>query len=336
MSLIEFDKKSVESLPKICRDNIPAIAEDLANWIAAEVEVPGASISSISIRRLIVAVNAVTYYDSIDRVMTQENMHYSNVLSDFKIEYESFCDAKKQDKLKLPMVNDRDNDRKVLKLVLVFNDYLTRVYGSWGPIAYVIRKDVAVPTEVADPLKPDKYFGESGCLVEELITHLPQTCPIYKNDNATVFSKIEQAVRGTSIESTIKYFSRKIDGRKTYEAMITNHAGDSKHRAILKQRMNVLQNVKWNGRYYPLETHVTNHRQAIDNLTECSNHIIVSVPDKDQRVEYLIDSITCSDNAIQASIGFFRANTNSMREDFELAANALIEVDPYKRSQRNI
>ena len=84
-----------------------------------------------------------------------------------------------------------------------------------------------------------------------------------------------------------------------------------------------------------LETHVSNHRQAVDDLRECSDHITVSVPDEPQRVEYLIDSIACQDNTLQAAIGLIRANTNNMRSDFESAASALIEVDPYKRSQRN-
>ena len=69
-------------------------------------------------------------------------------------------------------------------------------------------------------------------------------------------------------------------------------------------------------------------------MNEFSAHITVAVPDPAQRVEYLIDSITCSDNTLQAIIGLIRTNTNNMRQDFEAAASALIEVDTYRRSQR--
>ena len=96
----------------------------------------------------------------------------------------------------------------------------------------------------------------------------------------------------------------------------------------------MLQNIKWNGRNYPLETHTTNHRQAFDNLRECSKHITVPVPDQFQIFEYLIDSIACGDNTLQAAIGLVKSNTNEMRQKFEAAATALIEVDPYRRSQR--
>jgi hypothetical protein len=65
-SLANFDKKSIERLPQICKENIPAFVEDNTNEIQAEPAVNGANISSISIFRLITASNAVTYYQSID------------------------------------------------------------------------------------------------------------------------------------------------------------------------------------------------------------------------------------------------------------------------------
>jgi hypothetical protein len=85
---------------------------------------------------------------------------------------------------------------------------------------------------------------------------------------------------------------------------------------------------------YPLETHVSNHRQAFDDIRECSLHITVPVPSEPQRVEYLIDSVSSKDTSLQAAIGIIRANTNNMRNDFEAASTSLIEVDPYRRSTR--
>ena len=181
----------------------------------------------------------------------------------------------------------------------------------------------------------DAYYGESGSLHDELVARLPHSGPIYKCDNKSVYLKIEKATRGTSVESTVKAFSRPKDGRAAFEALLANHAGEVKYRAILKRRMNILRDVKWNGRTYPLESHVSNHRQAVDDIRECSTHITAPVPDQAQRVEDLIDSIQSQDSSLQATIGLIRANTNNMREDFEAAASALIEVDPFRRSQRD-
>ena len=334
-SLTDFDKKSLQALPAICKEAIPAILADQANGIEAENEVPGANLGSICVRHLIVAMNAAKYYTSITRVMNANNMHYLNVLSNFQLEWDDYESLQNQDDPTVPSINDKDNDRKVIKWVPIFLDCLSRTFGSKGPLAYVVRDDVAVPTEDDDPLEANSYYGASGSLLDELIARLPHTGAIYKNDNATVYMLVEKAARGTSVESTVKAFSRRKDGRNAFLALISNHAGDTKYRSIQKKRMHLLQNIKWNGRSFPLETHVSNHRSAYDDLRECSNHITVTVPDAAQRVEYLIDSISCNDNTLQAAIGLVRANTNNMRNDFELAASALIEVDPYRRGNKS-
>ena len=139
-----------------------------------------------------------------------------------------------------------------------------------GPLIYVPRTTFPVTDEVDDPLDGNNYFGESGCHHDELMERLPHTGPIFKHDNTSVFILLEKAASNTSVESTIKAFVIAKDVRGVYQAIITNHAGDTKYRAIHKKRMNMLQNVKWNGRLYPLESHVSNHRQAADDIRECS------------------------------------------------------------------
>ena len=334
-SLVDFDKKSIQYLPKTVRETIPRVTADVPAGIEAQAAIPGVVLSTISVRRLITAVNAAEYYTSIGRTMDVDNMNYNHVLKHFKVEWETYQDLLEQDTPDVPLISDKENDRKVIKWVSVFQDCLARSYGVHGPLSYVLRDDPVVPAEVDDALEANSYFGESGSMQDELTARLPHVGPIFKTDNCSVFLKIEKASRGTSVESTVKAFSRRKDGRGAYLALIANHAGDTKYRAILKKRMTLLQSTKWNGRSYPLESHVSNHRQAIDDLKDCENHITVSVPDQSQRVEYLIDSISCNDTALQAAIGLVRANTNNMRHDFEVAASALIEVDPYRKSQRS-
>ena len=65
-------------------------------------------------------------------------------------------------------------------------------------------------------------------------------------------------------------------------------------------------------RSYPLETHVSNHCLTHDNLRDCLAHVTVSVNNQEQHVEYLIDSITCSDMTLQAATGLICKNKNSM------------------------
>ena len=334
-SLADFDASSIKALARNCRETIPAVTADPDAGIPAdEPEVRGTVISTQSMVRLTVACNAAKYYISIGRVPTVATLHYVNVLAQFKIEHEAYEKLQKEDAPDVPPIKDADNERKVIKWAPIFMDCMSRTYGIKGPLAYVLRANVEIVPEADDPLQENSYFGISGGLQSELVTRLTHGDALYRSDNKSVYLKLEKACRGTSVESTVKSFSRRQDGRGAYLALIDHHAGESKYRTIMKKRMNLLQNIKWNGRNYSLEKHVSNHRQAVDDLNDCSNHITVSTPDQSQQVEYLIDSINCADSTLQASIGLIRSNVNNMREDFELAANALIEVDPYRRSQR--
>jgi hypothetical protein len=334
-SLRDFDADSIKTLSRNCRETIPAVQADAAAGIANdEAEVPGTVISTQSIVRLTVVCNAVKYYIAVGRVPTPAIMHYNNVLTTFKVEHEAYLKLQKEDAPTVPNVKDTDNERKVIKWAPIFIDCMSRTYGIKGPLAYVLRETIQVEDEGEDPLLDNNYFGKSGGLQAELIARLAHGDALYRSDNKTVYLKLEGACRSTSVESTVKAFSRTQDGRGAFLALIDHHAGDSKYRAISRKRMNLLTNVKWNGHNYSLEKHVSNHRQAIEDLNDCSSHITVNVPDQEQRVEYLLDSITCADSTLQASIGLVRSNVNNMRENFESAANTLIEVDPFRRSLR--
>ena len=334
-SLRDFDKDSIESLPRACSRAIIAVVADPENGIEAEPAVPASNVSTVSVHRLTVAANASRYYFSINRALTFGNMHYNNVLDGFKTDYAAYLTLKKQDSPDVPLISDKDKDKKVIKWLPLFDDAMSRTFGAKGPLMYVIRENDAVPEEVDDPLDNNRHYGASGSLLEELSKRLPHTGSIFRDDNKTVFMAISKAATGTSVESTIKTFSRTNNGRGAYFALRANHAGDIKYRAIVKSRMNLLTNIKWNGRSYPLETHISNHRQAADDLRECNSHINNQIPDESQRVEYLLDSISNQDSALQAAIGNIRADSNGMRSQFENSSAHMLEVDPYRRAARN-
>ena len=46
-ALADFDTAAIQALPKICREDIPAVAADINTGIAAEAAVNGANINSI-------------------------------------------------------------------------------------------------------------------------------------------------------------------------------------------------------------------------------------------------------------------------------------------------
>ena len=115
-----------------------------------------------------------------------------------------------------------------------------------------------------------------------MVARLSHTGPIYKHENTSVYMNIEKAERVTSVDSTVKALSRCKGGRGAFLALILNHVGDTKYRAILKKHMNLPHNIKYNGHFYSLETYLSNRRQVVKGLRECAICITTSVPDQSQ------------------------------------------------------
>ena len=134
-------------------------------------------------------------------------MHYNNILSTFKIEWEAYSELRNADAPKVPKINDRDAKRKVIKWVPIFLDCMSRTFGAKGPLRYVLREQSETPTELEYPLDVNVHYSTSGNLIDELVSRLHHMGPIYRNDNKSVFLKIDEATRGTSVESTVKAFS---------------------------------------------------------------------------------------------------------------------------------
>ena len=108
--------------------------------------------SSISVQRLTVAANAVQYYASIGRTMNASSMHYGNVLSTFKIEWEAYEVIMGEDDPKVPKIVDRDGDRRIIRWAPIFLDNLDSIIGAKVPLHYVLRDEPIVPLEGNDPL----------------------------------------------------------------------------------------------------------------------------------------------------------------------------------------
>ena len=104
----------------------------------------------------------------------------------------------------------------------------------------------------------------------------------------------------------------------------------------MKDRTNLLMNVKWNGRAYSLEKFTGLHRSAYTALEEAALHVKFQLPNERSRVGYLLDNITDNDPDMRAALASIRANINNMREDFEESTKFILPVCPYikHRSKR--
>ena len=95
-------------------------------------------------------------------------MGYASVLTTFKIEQEDQLSVKDDDDSKVPKINDKDNDRKIVRSSPIFKDYLSNSHASRGPLIHVLSEDPTVPDEIMDPLLANCYCRESRILTSEL------------------------------------------------------------------------------------------------------------------------------------------------------------------------
>lgn len=184
-SMADFDTKSIQGLPTICRETIPAIAADLANGIEAVGQVRGANISTMSVQRLIVAHHAVKFYTSIGRPVSVPSMNYTTILSKFKEDYDAYLEMRKQDKPDVPLINDKDQDRKIIKWVPVFTDCCDRTFGTRGPLRYKLRM-MGIPVE-----GPTYVFGDNQSVLCN--TSMPHSS-LKKKSSSIAFHYVREGV----------------------------------------------------------------------------------------------------------------------------------------------
>ena len=73
---------------------------------------------------------------------------------------------------------------------------------------------------------------------------ISHTHPLFRDDNGQFYGMLEEAVRGTVYEATIKPFQRRADGRGSYLSLIAQHEGRDKWIAILRTAKEYVNNRK--------------------------------------------------------------------------------------------
>ena len=305
-----------------------------AEAVAAIPAIPPILVSAKCALRLKIASIAYHYFTSIGREPTPANMNYTLVLKDFYVEYEALIALAKEDKPDVPVLH---KNNPPLKWIESFKDCLFRSYGlRKTPLLYVIRNNATVPTEEDDPLVVGKAFGSSGSIVDELMLRLDHDDPLFKSDNASVYSLLEEATRSTVYASTIKPYARRKDGRSAWLSMVSSHAGADKWEQLHKEKSKFLMNTKWNGRNYSLEKFTGMHRSSFVQLEEAALHVNFQLPTQHTRIGYLIDNINNADPDLRAAIASIRIDTNNMRNDFEASVAFLLPVDPYTKHKAQL
>ena len=83
------------------------------------------------------------------------------MLGEFKTDYDAYILMKKQTFPEVPLVSDKDKERKIIKCVHLFEDSLLRIFGSKGPLIYIVRENSDGPDVRDDTLTENAHNGAS-------------------------------------------------------------------------------------------------------------------------------------------------------------------------------
>ena len=350
---IDFKEDEIKTAFKNMRSSIPGVpgVPGIPEQVNAEgnvilpavpaiAPIPGYQAIPIPARcasRILVASIAWNYYHETGRASSQNNMHFQSTLRNFKTEWDAIITLSKQAPPKIPVLSKTNPP---LRWSESFKNVCYNTFGvRTVPLSYIIREKTDVVPETGtdaavtyDPCVPDKAHGSSGSVLDDLIHRTSHTHPLYKQDNATVFTMIEEAARGTHFSNTIQPFKNRKNGRGAWLALLLSHVGEDKWENITKLNSAWLMTTKWNGKKYSLELYCSHHRSKHSQLVEASQHVQYQVPDEHTRVGYLLDNIEHQDADLRAAIAQIRTNAQGTRDDFEQSVAILLPVDPFTKA----
>jgi hypothetical protein len=239
-------------------------------------------------------------------------------MKNFEIQWTALMDKKRKDEPETPKISKSLN---IMKWSEAFRNILHRCIGVCNvPIVYVIREAAAVPAAVPPLMAGQPHSTEAGSVEMELTSRASHNHPLFQEDNEAVYHRLEEATRGTSYVALLKPYQRTNDGRGTFEAIISQYAGEDKWESELKKDESLLHTRKWKGQSsFPLEKHCAQYRNAFISMEQCAQHVDYQLPNQHSRVGYLLAGIEKNDPGLQAGMAAVRTDKgpNGMRNNFE-------------------
>ena len=291
--------------------------------------------SANSIHRLKIAHRCVKYYALIGRTITPQNMTWP-ILQVFDQHWQIIDEQREKENATGPKVG-RDTQN-----LSYFEDHFeewcdTNVGLQGAKYKYVIRNNPTQPLPLAAVDQP--FSEEYGSVEEELAAYCTHAHPRFRQDNATVFTVLEKALRNTAFYSTLRPFSRSKNGRDAWIALRAQYLGEDKRRAELREVEVILNDREWKGNSsYPLEKFASLHRWCNERLKQIAEHTHYQLPDVRRQVERFVTNIKCSDPELMAAVAQVKADKrpDGPLYNFEQCVAALLPSCPVaKRMKKN-
>ena len=291
----------------------------------------GTNVPTMLQLKLIVAVSAAQFYDTVGRTITPAIMSWTYI-KQFKALKELITNWKEQ-----PALPTLGRNVAIMKLLELIREHLRGILGIRQiPLAYVIRRKVTPdPIEHIQETKPFSDNHES--FHEELINRASHDHPNYVDDNAAVLDILVGCLGETEYLTSLKPFQKARDGRSALLALETQNLGDSKWDMLIKRAEQTVLNFPWNGKNnkYTLDRHIVSHRAAHNDMVRASENTPYQPPNDHTRVQRLLNSIVSTDIKVISAVTTILADTTK-RDDFENAADFLLLAALIPVSESNL
>lgn len=330
IDLLTFQAEDVKRIADGLRRPGGTIPDPAPNAAAgATIPTPSCSLPTKSQVRLEEAIELLHFYDTIGRVVTAQDMQYVPVVKSFKTLWGSLKEKAKKEEPEVPKLG---KGVSFVKWIESFKDHCYQCIGTrFIPLAAVIRDQAAVNVECPPRAHGQPYTELHGSLADDLIHRSLHTRGDFKDDNAAVYFKIEEATRNTVYHDSIAPFKRTLDGRGAYLALKAQYAGKDKWEAIIAKHKDALATRVWKGNSnFTLESFVQQHRTAHIQMAAAAEHVPFQLPDEYTRVTDLFSKIQCDDAGLQAAIAHVENDDQpgGKRHNFEDAVAYLLPKDP--------
>jgi hypothetical protein len=156
------------------------------------------------------------------------------------------------------------------------------------------------------------HSTEHEAIETELIARASHGHSLFREDNSSVYYKLEEATRATSYAASIKPYQRTKNGREAWLALSNQYAGNDKWEAEIKRHEQLLHTREWKGQSnFTLERFIAQHRNAFVSMQAAAEHVTYQLLNEHSRVGYLLDAIQCSDAGLQAAMASIKTDQDS-------------------------
>ena len=297
-----------------------------------------APLSVRNIHRLTVTSDLMNHYVKVGWTLAPNVCNYTNNAVRFSRQVQALrIKAKKDDK----ELTKCTQNMPVMKWVKHVKEDLNEIFTSDPqipvPLGYVTRPTVNVGA--ISPLEPLEAFSTNYVSIQnELLHHYSHANPMWVDDNAKVFSLLDEATAGHSkLNSSINNQRRTRDGRQALLNIEAQHCDRAKWEELVRGAKRTIDTLVYNGSNptFTLEHYTDKRRDAMNDWIDAEQCITTQVPLESELVTAYLEGVKSSNAEVRAAVAFIKNDTAGMASNFEDAASYIVPEFPVAKKLKN-